>query len=498
MEKTIKSIVDLVITLVIAVVAIPVWEIFLRDYILRWWSSLRSSKAWRAAFHPGDAYYVSKSPVESARGHELKTSWRDTDVFVEGELVALMPKKVNKLNDDPSIDLNHPAENLIVIGSPRYNMYADRLQRYFDMKQEYVIDSYDSDPAQEILKIVSEYGDEHGSSVDLKTNRPKPNVDYGLLLLAVAKNGKKICWISGIHGEGTIGVMQYLKDHPALLNEALSSKAGTGRSWLLRVEHERRPRQEPSFEIVKNVELVGDPHRCFPRSFERKPKALICDFGNVIMLFDRYQTYRAIGRAVGLPYETVKSRIEGDFPVSAATKPKLRDRYENGELTDHEFYEEVLALFPGAALAYDAFSEAWSDIFRPNRSMIEALRKLSQEVTLVLLSNTNNLHFSRVSEHYQDVLSMFGDRLVLSYREKVSKPSEEIFRRAIQKAGPHVVAADCVFVDDRTGYVKTATRLGMRGLVYYSHPQFVFWLRRHGLYVPQLVDQGNSESPLEE
>ena len=100
-----------------------------------------------------------------------------------------------------------------------------------------------------------------------------------------------------------------------------------------------------------------------------------------------------------------------------------------------------------------------------------------------------------MKEQYPDVLAMFGDRLVLSYREKMSKPAEEIFRKAVQKAGAGVTAADCVYVDDRLDYVEAARRVGMTALVYYSHPQFVFWLRRHGLYVPQLVERMRSNGP---
>jgi FMN phosphatase YigB (HAD superfamily) len=476
-----ESSIRLFIELLFAILAIPTWELLLRDPVLRLRMSWKSARAWRTAFRGDDSCYFSKSSVQGgSTPDELpKRNFRDTDVFVESELVAVM-KGVSKLSSDPNIDLAYPAENLIVIGSSRYNAYADRLQKYFEMKQEYVIDSYDAEPAKEIVKIVSEYGDEYGSSVDLKINRPKPDIDYGILFLAIAKNGKKILWISGIHGEGTIGVMKYLKHHPALLDQAAAVKRDNGLSWLVRVEYERRPAVEPSFDLVKNVELVGDPHQCSPRSSGQKPKALICDLGNVLMPFDRLRTYRAIGHLTGTAYNTVQQRIENS---------KLQDSYENGDLTNREFYTKVLTLFPGAAITYESFCELWGDIFWPNRNMVEALKKLSHEVSLVLLSNTNDLHFSSVNEHYPHVISLFEDRLVLSYREKVSKPSEAIFRRAVEKAGPNVRADDCIYVDDRAEYVKVAQALGMKGLVYYSHPQFVFWLRRHGLYVPQLATE---------
>jgi FMN phosphatase YigB (HAD superfamily) len=57
---------------------------------------------------------------------------------------------------------------------------------------------------------------------------------------------------------------------------------------------------------------------------------------------------------------------------------------------------------------------------------------------------------------------------------------------AVQKAGAGVIPADCIYVDNRSDYVEAAKVFGMKSIVYSSHPQFVFWLRRYGLYVPQL------------
>jgi hypothetical protein len=103
--------IDRFIEFIFAVVAIPVWELLFRDHVFRWWSSQKSVRAWRSAFRSGESCYFSKSVVESQPsipGLGPKSNFRDSDVFVEGELMAILGKSVSKPNSDPKIDLNYP------------------------------------------------------------------------------------------------------------------------------------------------------------------------------------------------------------------------------------------------------------------------------------------------------------------------------------------------------------------------------------------------------
>jgi FMN phosphatase YigB (HAD superfamily) len=228
--------------------------------------------------------------------------------------------------------------------------------------------------------------------------------------------------------------------------------------------------------MIEDVELIGESKICIPRKIKQKPKVLICDFGNVIMLFDRSRTYRAIGHWFRISHKKVATIIEGTT---------LRQKYEKGELNDKEFYNEVIALFKTSfEMPYELFSEFWGDIFWPNGNVIEALNLLQKEVKLVLLSNTNSLHFANVKEHYGDIVSLFEDRLILSYKEKIAKPDKRIFEKALQVAGADITFSDCIYVDDKVEYVNVANRLGMKGIVFYSYPQFVYSIRELGLYIP--------------
>lgn len=60
---------------------------------------------------------------------------------------------------------------------------------------------------------------------------------------------------------------------------------------------------------------------------------------------------------------------------------------------------------------------------------------------------------------YFDVISISGDL-------KIRKPDERIFRLTIEKLA--VNAAECLYVDDRRGYLGAANRLGMDTILFNS------------------------------
>ena len=63
--------------------------------------------------------------------------------------------------------------------------------------------------------------------------------------------------------------------------------------------------------------------------------------------------------------------------------------------------------------------------------MLEGLRR---RYHLVLVSNTNALHFEMIRETYAHLLRHFDD-LVLSYEVRAMKPQPEIFQAALELGG---------------------------------------------------------------
>lgn len=454
--------------LIIAIFTI-IWEVLIREPFLKLFSFLQKKRIRKKLFEFQGDLHITKSFVPL----QQQVS-RESDNIVEKEIERQIRGPVQVLREGHKHSIEELNSSLIVIGSPKYNKCAELLQRYFSTQFEYVFDLYEGEPVSKVLKIVNQYGDEYISSSDFKGKRTQICVDYGILFHARLKNNKRILWISGIHGPGTLGVYKYLIENPDLLIDGLSREGPSASSWFFRIKYDDK--SPDSLKMIDEVELIGSSKTCFPRKTQKKPTVLICDLGNVIMFFDRARTYRAIGHWLGIPFSEVQSRID---------QTNIPQRYELGEFSSEEFYGEILSLFkPSKRMNFSIFSEFWGDIFWPNRNMIEALKLSKDELILVLLSNTNELHFTDVDEHYGDVIGLFGDRIVLSYKERMTKTNPRIFEKAIKMAGSNILARDCIYVDDKIEYVNLADNLGMKGILYFSYPQFVYSMREAGIYIP--------------
>ncbi|MEW6534331.1 MAG: HAD family phosphatase [Candidatus Auribacterota bacterium] len=188
-------------------------------------------------------------------------------------------------------------------------------------------------------------------------------------------------------------------------------------------------------------------------------EAVICDLGNVILFFDWATAYTKLEKITGLPGLEIVRRI--------AVQPFIHE-YETGQISSEEAFRHVQKQLD-SHIAYPDFKEVWSDIFSPNDDMIRLLHRLSESVRLVLLSNTNELHFSFIEEHFAYAISPFENRIVLSYRSGYVKPHPRIFEHALAHAG--VPANQCLFIDDIQAYTDAAKSLGMNSIQYRSYGQ---------------------------
>ena len=108
---------------------------------------------------------------------------------------------------------------------------------------------------------------------------------------------------------------------------------------------------------------------------------------------------------------------------------------------------------------YDQFRTIWSSIFTDILIPESMLEGLARRYRLVLVSNTNALHFEMLRETYGHLLRHFDD-LVLSYEVRAMKPQPEIFQAAVERAG--CLPQECFYTDDIAAYVEAARRDGNR------------------------------------
>lgn len=197
-------------------------------------------------------------------------------------------------------------------------------------------------------------------------------------------------------------------------------------------------------------------------------KAIIFDLGRVIVPFDFNRGYERLSPLCGIPAGQIAGHI---FPSG------LVEQFESGQLESREFVTRLsshLRMEP----TYEEFCEIWSSIFLPETLVHENLvRALAAKYRLVLLSNTNAIHFEMIRRNYP-ILEHFH-AFVLSYEVGAMKPAPLIYQRAVQAAGCR--PEECFFTDDIAAYVHGAREQGIDAVQFESEDQVKSELRARGV-----------------
>jgi len=196
-------------------------------------------------------------------------------------------------------------------------------------------------------------------------------------------------------------------------------------------------------------------------------KAIIFDLGRVLINFDFARGYQALDPLC--PYSA------REIPGRLATTRIVED-FETGLIEPPDFVAQMGALL-GFSLSYDRFCAIWSCIFMETLVPESLIETLAARYRLVLLSNTNAIHFEMVRNAYP-LLRHFHE-LALSYQVKAMKPRREIFDRAIELAG--CLSGECFYTDDIAEYVAAARELGIDAVQFQGAAQLEDELKRRGI-----------------
>jgi putative hydrolase of the HAD superfamily len=197
-------------------------------------------------------------------------------------------------------------------------------------------------------------------------------------------------------------------------------------------------------------------------------KAIIFDLGKVLIYFDFNRVYLT---------------LEGLCPYTAAEIPKrlagtgLVERFETGLVEPRDFVEQFSRVLD-LHLDYEDFCRIWSSIFARTLVSESMLEGLAARYRLLLLSNTNALHFELLRHNYGHMLRHFH-HLVLSYEVHAMKPQPEIFQAAVERAGCR--PEECFYTDDIGAYVEAGRQMGMDAVQFESGEQIERELRQRGI-----------------
>ena len=187
-------------------------------------------------------------------------------------------------------------------------------------------------------------------------------------------------------------------------------------------------------------------------------KTVIFDLGKVLIPFDFARGYRAMEKFCDYPAAEIPKRIAGTDLVY---------RFETGLVEPRDFVEQLSRVLD-LRVTYEQFCEIWSSIFLPETLVPDSLLAgIRERYRLLVLSNTNAIHFAMVRQNYP-LLRHFHD-LVLSYEVKAMKPSPAIYREAIARA--RCRPEECFYTDDIPAYVEAARREGIDAVQFESCAQ---------------------------
>lgn len=185
-----------------------------------------------------------------------------------------------------------------------------------------------------------------------------------------------------------------------------------------------------------------------------KIKNILFDLGGVIMTIDQPSAVRRF-KEIGLR--------DAEQRLDPYTQSGIFGDLEEGKITADDFIR-MLGEMVGRKLSFDECKYAWRGYTKevPMRN-IKVLDKLRAEgYRLILISNTNPfmMDWAMSTDFSGDgrPLSAFFDAMYMSYKMKVMKPDERMFRSIIEKE--NINPAETLFVDDGPKNVAVGKALG--------------------------------------
>lgn len=197
-------------------------------------------------------------------------------------------------------------------------------------------------------------------------------------------------------------------------------------------------------------------------------KAVIFDLGRVIVPFDFKRGYARLAPLCGIPAAEIPGRI---------APTRLVELFESGGIEPRDFVRQLSTVLEFET-SYENFCEIWSSIFLPETLIPEEMvAGIARNYRLVLLSNTNAIHFDMVRATYP-LLRHFHE-YVLSHEVGAMKPAPLIYQRAI--AAARCRPEECFFTDDMAAYVEGARGQGIDAVQFESAQQIERELRHRGV-----------------
>lgn len=187
-------------------------------------------------------------------------------------------------------------------------------------------------------------------------------------------------------------------------------------------------------------------------------KAIIFDLGDVIVKVDKTEQFIKFSAKSG----------KDAFQIRQYFECHVKNEFGRGEISPRQFYRRTSSEL-GLKMNFQEFKRAWCDIFELNKNVAKLIENLKGKFKLILLSNTDALHFPYIRRKFK-VVNAFDD-FVLSYEIGCMKPNPLIFLNALRKAG--TIPFNCAYFDDIRQFVYVARLMGIRAFQYKNYEKLI-------------------------
>jgi putative hydrolase of the HAD superfamily len=189
---------------------------------------------------------------------------------------------------------------------------------------------------------------------------------------------------------------------------------------------------------------------------------IIFDLGGVIVKVDKTRMSRALANHTELSVDKITKVF------SSKTATLFDTDIMTGKITPEEFFNKCVKEFHLKDLSFEKFKQIYSDIFTLIPETAEIIRTYSKTHKLILLSNTDVIHYSYCEKKFKSLFDLFAAK-TLSFNVGAVKPEKKIYLEAVKMAGEK--PENCIYIDDVKEYADAAEKVGMKGIHFISAQQ---------------------------
>ncbi|MBN2011928.1 HAD family phosphatase [candidate division KSB1 bacterium] len=156
-------------------------------------------------------------------------------------------------------------------------------------------------------------------------------------------------------------------------------------------------------------------------------------------------------------------------------RKQVRARADAGEISDREFWVQLLAAVGVTATESDLECETFEQPIEATLEVVKQLKQLGYRLVILSNDSRESSNYRRAKYGYDSIF----DHVIISCYYGLIKPDSELYEKALQEL--NIAAHESLFIDDREKNVKASESVGMKGILFKNAAQLSDELRKLGL-----------------